>query len=47
VFRHVCRTGMATADSCIAEAHFTEVLSGEPVVQAVEFVSNAPPTLAR
>ena len=38
--------GKATADSDIVEAHFVDVVPGVRVVQAIDFVSDDPTTLA-
>ena len=38
--------GKATADSDIVEARFIDIVPGQRVVQAVEFVSETPPTPA-
>jgi uncharacterized protein YndB with AHSA1/START domain len=42
LFRRVWRTGQATADSDIVEARFVDIVPGERVVQAVDFVSDDP-----
>ena len=38
--------GKASVDSDIVEARFVEIVPGERVVQAVDFVSDDPPTPA-